>query len=84
MTTGMLLGGALGGALCLLLFALVPPRPQLASVVARWERQRARQAAARDHRSGDDSLAGAAGPLAGRRAGSARRSPWASCAPTWS
>lgn len=46
MTTGILLGGALGGALCLLVFALVPPRPQLASVVGRWERQRARQVAA--------------------------------------
>lgn len=46
MTTGILLGAALGGALCLLVFALVPPRPQLASVVGRWERQRARQAAA--------------------------------------
>lgn len=45
MTTGILLGAALGGALCLLVFALVPPRPQLASVVGRWERQRARQAA---------------------------------------
>lgn len=43
MTTALLLGGALGAALCLLLFALVPPRPALASVVGRWERQRARQ-----------------------------------------
>jgi len=46
MTTGILLGAALGGALCLLVFALVPPLPQLASVVGRWERQRARQTAA--------------------------------------
>ena len=44
MTPGLLLGAALGGALCLLVYALVPPRPQLASVVGRWERQRARQA----------------------------------------
>jgi tight adherence protein C len=43
MTTGVLLGAALGGALCLLLYALVPPRPQLATAVSRWERQRARQ-----------------------------------------
>ena len=43
MTTGVLLGAALGGALCLLIYALVPPRPQLATSVARWERQRARQ-----------------------------------------
>jgi tight adherence protein C len=43
MTTGVLLGAALGGALCLLIYALVPPRPQLATAVARWERQRARQ-----------------------------------------
>lgn len=45
MTFGLLLGAALGGSLCLLVFALVPPRPALASVVGRWERQRARQAA---------------------------------------
>ena len=45
MTFGLLLGDALGASLCLLVFALVPPRPALASVVGRWERQRARQAA---------------------------------------
>ncbi len=45
MTTGVLLGAALGAALCLLVYALVPPRPQLATAVARWERQRARQGA---------------------------------------
>lgn len=45
MTFGLLLGAALGASLCLLVFALVPPRPALASVVGRWERQRARQAA---------------------------------------
>ncbi|MGL5826820.1 MAG: type II secretion system F family protein [Nocardioides sp.] len=44
MTTGLLLGCALGAALCLFLFALVPPRLPLASVVGKWERQRARQA----------------------------------------
>jgi tight adherence protein C len=43
MTTGVLLGAALGGALCLLIYALVPSRPQLATAVSRWERQRARQ-----------------------------------------
>lgn len=43
MTTGVLLGAALGGALCLLVYALVPPRPQLATAVSRWERQRSRQ-----------------------------------------
>lgn len=53
MTTGILLGGALGGALCLLVFALVPPRPQLSSVVGRWERQRARQVAAATATSAD-------------------------------
>ncbi|EON25019.1 type II secretion system protein [Nocardioides sp. CF8] len=45
MTFGLLLGAALGFSLCLLVFALVPPRPALASVVGKWERQRARQAA---------------------------------------
>lgn len=45
MTFGLLLGAALGASLCLLVFALVPPRTSLASVVGRWERQRARQAA---------------------------------------
>jgi Flp pilus assembly protein TadB len=45
MTTGVLLGAGLGAALCLLIYALVPPRPQLAAVVGRWERQRARRAA---------------------------------------
>lgn len=45
MTFGLLLGAALGASMCLLVFALVPPRPALASVVGRWERQRARQAA---------------------------------------
>lgn len=43
MSIGLLLGAALGGALCLLVFALVPPRPKLAARVVRWERQRARQ-----------------------------------------
>lgn len=43
MTTGVLLGAALGGALCLLVYALVPPHPQLTTSVTRWERQRARQ-----------------------------------------
>ncbi len=45
MTTGVLLGCGLGAALCLLLYVLVPPRPQLATAVSRWERQRARQPA---------------------------------------
>ena len=45
MTFGLLLGAALGASLCLLVFALVPPRPALSSIVGRWERQRARQAA---------------------------------------
>ena len=43
MTTGVLLGAGLGGALCLLIYVLVPLRPKLATAVARWERQRARQ-----------------------------------------
>ena len=53
MTTGVLLGAALGGALCLLVYALVPPRPQLATAVARWERQRARQVEATETTSSD-------------------------------
>lgn len=43
MTTGVLLGSVLGASLCALLLALFPPRPALASVVGRWEQQRARQ-----------------------------------------
>ncbi|PVG82116.1 type II secretion system protein [Nocardioides gansuensis] len=44
MTTGLLLGCLLGGSACLFLFALVPPRPRLASAVAKWEQGRARHA----------------------------------------
>lgn len=43
MTWGLLLGSLLGGALCLLLFAVVPPRPRLATAVSRWEQGRGRQ-----------------------------------------
>ncbi|WP_224279709.1 type II secretion system F family protein [Nocardioides lacusdianchii] len=43
MTWGLLLGCVLGGALCLLLFAVVPPRPRLATSVSRWEQGRGRQ-----------------------------------------
>lgn len=43
MTLGLLAGAALGGALCLLVYALVPPRPQLAAQVERWERGRGRR-----------------------------------------
>lgn len=43
MTLGLVLGCAFGASLCLLLFAVVPPRPALSTVVGRWERQRARQ-----------------------------------------
>lgn len=39
-TTGFLLGALLGGAVCLFVYAVVPPRPQLRAVVTRWERQR--------------------------------------------
>lgn len=46
MTLGLVLGCAFGASLCLLLFAVVPPRPALSTVVGRWERQRARQALA--------------------------------------
>ena len=45
MTFGLLLGAALGASLCLLVFALVPPRPALASAVSKWERQREQRAA---------------------------------------
>ena len=83
MTAGVLLGGALGAALCLLVFALVPPRPQLASVVGRWERQRARRP--RRRRSLDVEDIGWQERL-GRwlvaAAGAARHHAWASCAPT--
>jgi Flp pilus assembly protein TadB len=54
MTTGVLLGAGLGAALCLLIYALVPPRPQLAAVVGRWERQRARRAADNAAATGTD------------------------------
>jgi tight adherence protein C len=46
MTSGLLLGAALGASLCLLVFALAPPRPRLAQVVNRWERQQARHTTA--------------------------------------
>ena len=55
MTAGLLLGCAFGAALCLLVLVLVPPRPALASVVGRWERQRARQTAAASLAGADDS-----------------------------
>jgi tight adherence protein C len=55
MTVGLLLGGALGASLCLLVFALAPPRPALATVVGRWERQRARRAAEVDLDADDTS-----------------------------
>jgi Flp pilus assembly protein TadB len=54
-TAGLLLGCAFGAALCLLVLVLVPPRPALASVVGRWERQRARQTAASWLAGADDS-----------------------------
>lgn len=61
MTAGLLLGCAFGAALCLLVLVLVPPRPALASVVGRWERQRARQAAAASLAGEDDSWQGRLG-----------------------
>lgn len=51
MTLGLLLGCLLGGAVCLLVLAVVPPRPRLATAVTRWEQGRARHAAAA---TGDD------------------------------
>src|SRR3954454_24751588 len=63
MTTGLLLGCAFGAALCLLAIVLVPPRPALASVVGRWERQRAREAAAATLAGEDDSWQGQLGRL---------------------
>jgi tight adherence protein C len=39
MSTGLLLGCALGAALCLLLYAIAPPRTALGTAVSRWERQ---------------------------------------------
>ena len=63
MTAGLLLGCAFGAALCLLVLALVPPRPALASVVGRWERQRARQTAAASLAGADDSWQGRLGRL---------------------
>jgi tight adherence protein C len=61
MTTGLFLGAMFGAALCLLLFVLVPPRPALATMVGRWERQRARQAAAAALIVDDDSWQGRLG-----------------------
>jgi len=58
MTFGLFLGAALGASLCSLVFALVPPRPALASVVSRWERQRARQSAVVDLNVDDTSWQG--------------------------
>lgn len=43
MMTGLLLGGSLGAALFLFIYALVPPQPRLATVVTRYERGQARQ-----------------------------------------
>lgn len=60
MTFGLLLSAAFGASLCLLVFALVPPRPALASAVGRWERQRARQAAVVELEVDDTQLAGPA------------------------
>lgn len=51
MTLGLLVGVAFGAAVCLLVYALAPPRPQLAVQVERWERQRARPAASADESS---------------------------------
>lgn len=45
MTTGLLLGAALGASLCLLVYTLVPPRTRLATVVGRWDRHQARHSA---------------------------------------
>lgn len=61
MTTGLFLGCLFGAAVCLLLFALVPPRPALSSVVGRWERQRARQTAAAALTTDDDTWQGQVG-----------------------
>ncbi len=44
MTTGLILGGLLGAALCALGLSLAPPRPALAVLVGRWEKQRTRRA----------------------------------------
>ena len=46
MTIGLLLGCLLGGALCLLLFAAVPPRLRLATAVSKWEQGRTRHVTA--------------------------------------
>lgn len=53
MTLGLLAGAAFGGALCLLVYALVPPRPQLAAQVERWERGRGRRQVATTDGAGD-------------------------------
>lgn len=45
MITGLLFGCTLGLALCLLAYALFPPRPALSTRITRWERQRARHSA---------------------------------------
>lgn len=41
MNLGLFLGCLFGATVCLLGLALVPPRPKLATTVARWDRQRA-------------------------------------------
>jgi Flp pilus assembly protein TadB len=43
MMLGIGLGCSLGGAMCLLLLTVVPPRPSVSRVVRRWERGRARR-----------------------------------------
>ncbi len=45
MTTGIVLGCLFGASVCLLVYALVPPRPRLAHAVRRWERQRTQRTA---------------------------------------
>lgn len=54
MTAGLLLGCTFGAAVCLLVLALVPPRPALADTVSRWQRERARQSSSTSESVADD------------------------------
>ena len=56
MSVGLVLGCALGAACCLLLYALVPPRPRLGTRIEQWSRQRSQPTAT----TGADTAAGGA------------------------
>jgi len=55
MNGGLVLGCLFGASVCLLVFALVPPRPALSTSIARWQRARNDQAALPSLQAGDAS-----------------------------